>query len=108
MYIETGVFALLNILSFGCMLIGIRPQLPLAPALHIVAMVLFFELSLIMTGGFDIASIHTEIANDDITTWNTTSYDVVISADSAPIFNWVYFGFGVLTMLLFIIRWRDK
>ena len=110
---ETGVFLITIILSFGFMIWGfIRSSSLFTSILRMVSMAMFMGLAVFIGSGVEVSASSTESTqyqqvDDGGNVYNLTSEntkkDILIPADDSPWLGWVFMGFGMLNVI-FIVK----
>jgi len=110
---ETGVFLITIIFSFGFMIWGfIRSASLFTSILRMVSLSLFMGLAVFIGSGVEVSATSTEESQyqqvdangfvHQLTSTNTVK-DVLIPADNSTWLGWVFMGFGMLNVV-FIVK----
>jgi len=110
---ETGVFLITIIFSFGFMIWGfIRSASLFTSVLRMLSMALFMGLAIFIGSGVEVSTTSVEttqyqeaLENGNIMNLNSTNTinDILIPSDKATWLGWVFMGFGVLNVI-FVIK----
>ena len=110
---ETGVFLITIIFSFGFMIWGfIRSASLFTSILRMVSLAMFMGLAVFIGSGVEVSATSTEETQyqqvdangfvHQLTSINTIN-DVLIPADNSTWLGWVFMGFGMLNVV-FIVK----
>jgi len=110
---ETGVFLITIIFSFGFMIWGfIRSASLFTSILRMVSLAMFMGLAVFIGSGVEVSATSTEETQyqqvdsngfvHQLTSTNTIN-DVLIPADNSTWLGWVFMGFGMLNVI-FIVK----
>lgn len=110
---ETGVFLITIIFSFGFMIWGfVRSASLFTSILRMVSLSMFMGLAVFIGSGVEVSATTTENSNyqqadsaGNIYQLNSTNTikDVLIPADNSTWLGWVFMGFGMLNVV-FIVK----
>ena len=110
---ETGVFLITIIFSFGFMVWGfVRSASLFTSILRMVSLSLFMGLAIFIGSGVEVSASSSETSQYQqvdsvgniyqLTSENTTK-DILIPADNSTWLGWVFMGFGMLNVV-FIVK----
>ena len=110
---ETGIFLITVILSFGFMIWGfIRSASMFTSILRMVSMAMFMGLAVFIGSGVEVSASTTEttqyqesLSNGTIMNLNSTNTikDTLIAENDSAWLGWVFMGFGMLNVI-FIVK----
>ena len=101
--LEAGLFFFMLVIAFIFTFFAWRTIGAMSGLLHMVAMAFFVGLAIFMASGYQVASTSSSTYNDGTTQWNQTSTYVIMQGGTSSYWLWyVFFGFAILNLSMFI------